>query len=73
MPSAGHYARLRFEAPPNGGAGTGAVHLLRGADPAKDQSYFLATVQQHTLRPYLFPVGERTPSCFNVLCLVCFI
>jgi tRNA-specific 2-thiouridylase len=46
----GHYARLR--------AGKGAVELLRGADRAKDQSYFLHRLTQAQLAHVLFPVGE---------------
>jgi tRNA-specific 2-thiouridylase len=37
-----------------------AGHLLRGADPAKDQSYFLYMVQAPQLRRSLFPVGGMT-------------
>jgi tRNA-specific 2-thiouridylase len=42
----GHYARTR-----NG-------LLLRGLDPAKDQSYFLHTVPQAMLARTLFPIGH---------------
>ena len=47
----GHYARVRkdlFEP---------TVHLLRGKDPEKDQSYFLHRVSQEVLRRTLFPIG----------------
>ena len=46
----GHYARVR----------QAAVHyeLLRGKDPAKDQSYFLHRLNQAQLSRTLFPVGE---------------
>lgn len=47
----GHYARRRE------GPGGKAV-ILRGADPNKDQSYFLALMTQHQARHALFPVGE---------------
>ena len=47
----GHYARK--EADP----ATGRLRLLRGADPAKDQSYFLFGLSQDQLRAALFPVG----------------
>ena len=43
----GHYARV--------GAGPS---LLRGADPAKDQSYFLYRLARDTLRHVRFPVGD---------------
>jgi tRNA-uridine 2-sulfurtransferase len=49
----GHYARIRRD-------DTGVFHLLRGLDPAKDQSYFLFTFTQQQLARTLFPVGELT-------------
>ena len=36
----------------------GSVDALTGADPNKDQSYFLALVRQESLRRALFPVGH---------------
>ena len=45
----GHYCRL--------GDADGPI-LLRGWDPAKDQSYFLSAVAAEDLRNVLFPVGE---------------
>lgn len=49
----GHYARrVRGE--------DGLYHLLRGVDPAKDQSYFLFTLTQDQLARTLFPLGEMT-------------
>jgi tRNA-specific 2-thiouridylase len=48
----GHYARVRFN------AGTGRHELLKGLDPAKDQSYFLHRLNQKQLANTLFPVGE---------------
>jgi tRNA-specific 2-thiouridylase len=47
----GHYARVRETAP-------GAFDLLKGLDPAKDQSYFLHRLTQAQLARTLFPVGE---------------
>lgn len=47
----GHYVRRRER--PNGTA-----DLLRGADPNKDQSYFLAMMTQHQAKHALFPAGE---------------
>ena len=46
----GHYARTRRE-----GA---AVQLLKAADTAKDQSYFLHQVDPAALRNTLFPLGD---------------
>lgn len=48
----GHYARVRFN------QGTGRHELLKGLDPAKDQSYFLHRLNQQQLSKTLFPVGE---------------
>ena len=48
----GHYARQRRQ------AGTGRLQLLKGRDPAKDQSYFLFGLSQEQLALALFPVGE---------------
>jgi tRNA-specific 2-thiouridylase len=45
----GHYARVEHDA--------GRYRLLRGADPAKDQSYFLFTLTQSQLAHAVFPVG----------------
>ncbi len=47
----GHYARVRRDA-------DGTAHLLRGLDPAKDQSYVLSVLMQDKLRRALFPIGE---------------
>ncbi len=46
----GHYARVRESG--------GAFELLKGLDPAKDQSYFLHRLNQAQLSRTLFPVGE---------------
>jgi len=48
----GHYARLARDR-----AGH-RVRLRRGADPAKDQSYFLFSLNQAQLARAAFPVGE---------------
>ena len=47
----GHYARHRTLA-------DGTAAILRGADPNKDQSYFLALMTQHQAAHALFPTGE---------------
>jgi tRNA-specific 2-thiouridylase len=39
-------------------ADTGLHELLKGLDPAKDQSYFLHRLNQAQLSRTLFPVGE---------------
>ncbi len=46
----GHYAQLRHN-------GDGTVELLRGADPNKDQTYFLHTLDQVPLKRAMFPIG----------------
>ena len=38
----------------------GPVQLLRGLDPNKDQSYFLASVPAQALQHFLFPLGDMT-------------
>lgn len=48
----GHYARVRQNAQ------TQRFELLKGLDPAKDQSYFLHRLNQAQLSKTLFPVGE---------------
>ncbi|MDI1236883.1 MAG: tRNA 2-thiouridine(34) synthase MnmA [Polaromonas sp.] len=48
----GHYARVRKN------ESTGLHELLKGLDPAKDQSYFLHRLNQAQLAKTLFPVGE---------------
>ncbi|WP_052231404.1 tRNA 2-thiouridine(34) synthase MnmA [Tepidimonas taiwanensis] len=48
----GHYARVRFN------PATARHELLKGVDPAKDQSYFLHRLNQAQLSKTLFPVGE---------------
>jgi len=48
----GHYARVRLNAQ------TQQHELLKGLDPAKDQSYFLHRLNQAQLSKTLFPVGE---------------
>ena len=46
----GHYARIRRT--------SGGVQLLKAADLAKDQSYFLHSVPQAALAKTLFPLGD---------------
>ena len=50
----GHYARVREARE----TASGRVELLKGLDPAKDQSYFLHRLNQAQLSRTLFPVGE---------------
>jgi len=50
----GHYVRRKKS--------DGLFRLLRGIDPAKDQSYFLYTLDQERLRRTLFPLGELEKS-----------
>ena len=56
----GHYARLA--------AGSdGRMHLYRGRDAAKDQSYFLARLSQMQLKQALFPLGGLTKKAVKAL------
>jgi tRNA-specific 2-thiouridylase len=50
----GHYARVRIV--------DGHAQLLKAADTAKDQSYFLHAVSEEALRETLFPLGEMQKS-----------
>jgi tRNA-specific 2-thiouridylase len=49
----GHHVRIVEEK-------SGRCSLCRGADPAKDQSYFLYGLGQEDLASLLFPVGDQT-------------
>jgi tRNA-specific 2-thiouridylase len=49
----GHYARIGFRK-------NGDLFLMRGADPRKDQSYFLFAISSDRLSQALFPVGGHT-------------
>ncbi|CAN5364043.1 tRNA 2-thiouridine(34) synthase MnmA [soil metagenome] len=52
----GHYCRIARR-------DDGSADILRGADPNKDQSYFLALLRQEQIRRAHFPVGEmRKPE-----------
>ncbi len=46
----GHYAQVRKT--------NGEYQLLRGADPNKDQTYFLNTLGQYELSKVMFPIGH---------------
>ena len=50
----GHYCQTLLQ--------DGKVHLLKGFDPAKDQSYFLYSVTSSALQHVLFPVGNIPKS-----------
>jgi tRNA-specific 2-thiouridylase len=50
----GHYARLVER--------DGLRLIARGADPSKDQSYMLATVEPHLLERVAFPLGNDTKA-----------
>jgi len=51
----GHYARLERTT-------DGQLHLLRGRDTNKDQSYFLFGLPQSTLDRLVFPLGDLTKA-----------
>ena len=53
MMATGHYARLERDE-------GGRVHLLRGLDARKDQSYVLSRLTQAQLRRTLLPIGAYT-------------
>ena len=46
----GHYAGIDFDG--------GEYRLLRGADPNKDQTYFLCQLNQYQLSKSMFPIGH---------------
>ena len=52
----GHYARVTKHETRN------TYHLLKGIDPAKDQSYFLYTLKQSQLEKIMFPIGHLKKS-----------
>lgn len=52
----GHYSRIE-ESPE-----TGRMHLLKGKDPRKDQSYFLFTLKQDQLRRSMMPLGHMVKA-----------
>ena len=52
--ASGHYARLDI--------GSDLVRLKRGADPVKDQTYFLSHLDQAQVRRALFPIGDLPKS-----------
>ena len=56
----GHYARVERSA-------AGRMRLLRGADPNKDQSYFLYPLPQSVLRRLLLPLGRLTKGAVRSL------
>lgn len=51
----GHYAQVERDA-------DGEVHLLRGLDENKDQTYFLSQLTQDQLKKTLFPLGHLQKS-----------
>ncbi len=56
----GHYAQISSTA-------DGNFHLLRGVDPKKDQSYFLAHLTQTQLATTLFPLGAKNKQEVRLL------
>jgi tRNA-uridine 2-sulfurtransferase len=51
----GHYARISSDR-------RGRMHLLRGKDPLKEQSYFLARLCQAQLQQAVLPLGDWTKT-----------
>ena len=68
MVATGHYCRKERALDDNGmpifdSEGKPVFRLLEGADPNKDQSYFLCQLSQEQLSKTLFPIGElRKPD-----------
>ena len=64
----GHYARRRrrrraaVEVGADGTASAGRWQLLRGRDPVKDQTYFLAAITAEQLARVWFPLGDEPKS-----------
>ena len=52
----GHYARIQYD------EASGRYLLFKAADTTKDQSYFLACLNQHQLAHSQFPLGELTKA-----------
>jgi tRNA-specific 2-thiouridylase len=50
----GHYTQVEFR--------DGQYRLIKGADPKKDQSYFLYTIKKEILEHVLFPIGHIPKS-----------
>ena len=55
----GHYCRKQTVTAPDGST---IYRILEGADPNKDQSYFLSQLSQEQLSRALFPIGELTKA-----------
>ncbi|EJD53228.1 5-methylaminomethyl-2-thiouridylate-methyltransferase [Auricularia subglabra TFB-10046 SS5] len=60
----GHYAQIGWDAPVE------RITLERSVDLHKDQSYFLAAVQETKLHRFLFPIGHMTKPQLRELALV---
>jgi len=58
----GHYARRHVN-------GDGSVDILEGADPNKDQSYFLALLNQDQVQKARFPIGDLAKPCVRKLAM----
>ena len=54
----GHYARIKKDS-------SGDLHLFKGLDNQKDQSYFLARLTQHQLEKASFPLGDLKKSAIK--------
>ncbi len=52
--ASGHHARVEHR--------DGLSHLLRAADPRKDQTYFLCQLRQDQLARSVFPIGDLTKA-----------
>lgn len=61
MVATGHYAQLKIHKTKDKGQND-QVSLLRGVDPDKDQSYFLAALSREQLQQAIFPIGDLPKS-----------
>jgi len=57
----GHYAQLKRQSTKDK-VQNERISLLRGIDPDKDQSYFLAALSRKQLKQAMFPIGNLPKS-----------
>lgn len=57
----GHYAQKRWSSSPSS-ASNPRPQLIRGSDRIKDQTFYLASISEASLRRVLFPIGHLPKS-----------